>query len=134
MSQGGHGIDGDANERENRGGVSPRFSEIQDDNGGEEKTNDGKVSCSDKWVTVEDCDQNPDVSSKEGEEDPGLVKFFHKWQGVAFLILPCRVSARIGKPGDRGKGRCETAPKQSGRSGNMEHVNTSLSWRLMILR
>ena len=46
---------------------------MENNDGGEEKTNDGEVSRSQDWVAVEDCDEDADVGAKQGEQNPCLV-------------------------------------------------------------
>ena len=45
---------------------------MQENDRGEEEANDGKVSISQKWVAVEDCDEDADVGAEEGEQNPSL--------------------------------------------------------------
>ena len=54
----------DAGKKENR--------PDQENDRGEEEANDGKVSISQKWVAVEDCDEDADVGAEEGEQNPSL--------------------------------------------------------------
>ena len=71
MSDWSHGIDSNADEGKGwRSSVSSY--KMQDDNRGEEEANDREVSISQKWVAVEDCDEDADVGGKEGEQNPRL--------------------------------------------------------------
>ena len=72
MSEWCHGVDSNADEGKGGGSVSSSSCEMQENDRGEEEANDGEVSISQKWVAVEDCDEDADVGAKEGDQNPSL--------------------------------------------------------------